>query len=188
MGLKTTFVATMLFALSAGLFALSAGSVGAEAAEKQPPLEDDRYSVSKLENGYLRLDKKTGDLAHCVIDGHDAWKCVILPETRAKQRQEIDALTKENTYLKARQKAMETRLVELEETLFELRDRLGEDENGDAKRKPGDPTPLVSKEERKRLNEALDAADAMVRRFGDLMRGLKEDAENLGSKIPKILD
>lgn len=142
-----------------------------------PPEEDDRYSMSKLENGYLRLDKKTGDLAHCVIDGHDAWKCVILPETKSKRQERLEALQAENAYLKRRQEAMAARLVEVEETLFELRDQLNATSDGGTKK------PIISKEKRKRLNEALDLGEAMVSRFGDMMRGLKEDAEKLGSKL-----
>ena len=91
----------------------------------------------------------------------------------------IKDLKSENSFLIARQKALDTRLIELEETLFELRDKLGTS---------GDQKPFVSKKDRKRLNEALDIADSMLRRFGKMMRGLKEDAEDLASKLPKILD
>jgi len=142
-----------------------------------PPADDDRYSMSKLENGYLRLDRKTGDLTHCVIDGHDAWKCVILPETKSKRQERLEALQAENSYLKRRQEAMAARLVEVEETLFDLRDQLNATSDGGTKK------PIISKEKRKRLNEALDLGEAMVSRFGDMMRGLKEDAEKLGSKL-----
>lgn len=173
-----------LFALSAALFSASIGSIAADTAKKPLPTEDDRYAISKLENGYLRLDKQTGDLTHCVIDGHEAWKCVIVPDTRAKHQEKLDALKSENAFLKARQKAMETRLVELEETLFDLRDRLSAAE----KQEPGKPKSLISKQQRKKLDEALDVADAMVSRFGDVMRGLKDEAKELGSKVPKILD
>lgn len=164
--------------------AMSLGATGmvfADTSDNQPaggpPLEDDRYSMSKLENGYLRLDKKTGDLTHCVLDSHDAWKCVILPETKTGQQKELEALKSENAYLKRRQKAMATRLVEVEETLFDLRDQLNASSDG------GSDKPVISKEKRKRLNEALDLGEAMVSRFGEMMRGLKEDAEKLGSKL-----
>jgi len=157
--------------------AIGLGTTFADASDSGPPVDDDRYSMSKLENGYLRLDKKTGDLTHCVIDGHDAWKCVILPETKSKRQERLEALQAENAYLKRRQEAMAARLVEVEETLFELRDQLNTPSDGGTKK------PIISKEKRKRLNEALDLGEAMVSRFGEMMRGLKEDAEKLGSKL-----
>ncbi len=174
--------------VAAALLVTASGFANAETAKDPLTSRDDRYSVTKLENGYLRLDKRTGDMSHCVIDEHEAWQCVILPETRQRHEKKIEALAAENAFLKARQKAMEAHLAEVEETLADLRDRLGEPEPEAANRKPGDPEPLVSKQERKRLNEVLDGADAMLRRFGDMMLELKKDAEKLGSKIPKILD
>jgi len=171
--------------LALGLLAASSGLGMAQSSDHRPPLDDGRYSVTKLENGYLRLDKETGDLTHCVIDEHDAWNCVIVPETRAKYQKTIVDLKAENKYLKAKQEAMATRLVDLEETMIELRDRIA----ADAKTKdPTNDEPLVSKEERKRLDEALDKTDEMLRRFGAMLRGLKDDAADLAKKVPNILD
>ena len=103
---------------------------------------------------------------------------MALPETQENQRARIEELERENAYLTARQKAMDGRLIELEETLFELRDRLASYE--------GTGESMISKEDRKRLNEALDIADSMMQRFTGMMKGLAEDAERLTSKVPGL--
>ncbi|MEM1046561.1 MAG: hypothetical protein AAGL24_10430 [Pseudomonadota bacterium] len=148
--------------------------------------DDERYTVRKLDNGYLRLDKQTGDMSHCVKDHHEAWTCVILPETRTRYEARIEALKTENSYMKARQDAMAAHLLELEETLESLRERLAAYE-GDGDRPTGEK-PFISTDDRKRLNEALDVAESMMQRFSRMMRGLKEDAEKLTSKVPGIGD
>lgn len=173
--------------LLAGIMLLAGTAVGAAQSEpgKTPP-DNERYSVKKLDNGYLRLDKQTGDMSHCVKDHHEAWTCVILPETRTRYEARIEALTTENSYMKARQDAMAAHLLELEETLESLRDRLAAYEGpGD---RPGGEEPFISTDDRKRLNEALDVAESMMQRFSRMMRGLKEDAEKLTSKVPRLGD
>ena len=181
MGLKRLVVVVAL----ANFFV---GSVHAGSPEKQPSTDDDRYSLSKLENGYLRLDKQSGDLTHCVIDDHDAWRCVILPETRTEHQKQIDGLNRENTTLRVRQKVAETRLVELEETLVDLRDRLA-DFGGDDGNKQTKPTnSLLSERGRRKLDEAVDLADGMVSGLQTMMRGLRDETKKLGSKIPKLLE
>ncbi|MEM8812701.1 MAG: hypothetical protein AAGF59_08790 [Pseudomonadota bacterium] len=166
--------------IAAATLTAAAGSVDAQTAA--PSEEDGRYELRTLENGYLRLDKQTGDMTHCVIDSHDAWKCVVVPETRERHEAKIEALESENAYLKARQQAMADRLIELEETMVGLRDSIGPEAEG------ADQERFMSKDQRKRLDEALDKADSMLSRFSKMMKGLRKDAEELTQKVPKILE
>jgi len=58
-----------------------------------------RYSFSKVDNGFLRLDSQTGEVALC---GQQAvgWACLAAPEDRAVLENEITRLRRENAKLK----------------------------------------------------------------------------------------
>ena len=85
----------------------------------------------------------------------------------------------ENDFLKARQEALDKRMIELEEMLARLDDRLEQDSS---KRR------LLTTEERRKLDEALDVADDMYSTFSTMMKQLKEDAEELAKKVPEIIE
>jgi hypothetical protein len=86
-------------------FALLAVALAATATS--PALSQDatpeggapRYSFSKVDNGFLRLDTRTGEVALCgqQIVG---WACVAAPEDRAVLENEIARLRRENARLK----------------------------------------------------------------------------------------
>lgn len=169
-------VLSLALAVALGGTALAqSGDASPEALDK-----DGRYTVRKIEEGYLRVDRETGEMTHCIVDEFGSWKCLIVPDDRAKYEKRIEVLKRENDFLRARQKALETRMMELEDTLVELRDELARSEEGGRR--------FLTESERRRLDKAIDSADRMLSRFSDLMKGLKEDAEDLAKKVPKILE
>ncbi len=64
-----------------------------------PDAGEARYSFYKVDDGFLRLDMQTGEVALC---GRQAvgWACLAAPEDRAVLENEIARLQKENAPLK----------------------------------------------------------------------------------------
>ena len=60
---------------------------------------ESRYSFYKVEEGFLRLDKQTGEVALC---GRQTvgWACLAAPEDRSVLENEVARLQKENAALK----------------------------------------------------------------------------------------
>ena len=66
-----------------------------------PPAETDdpRYSFSRVQDGYLRLDVRTGQVALC-SRRQVGWACQVLPDDRIVLESEIARLQSENGTLK----------------------------------------------------------------------------------------
>ena len=72
-----------------------------------PPAPATRWSFKRVDDGFVRLDNKTGRIAHCT-PAKPGWACQAVPEHRAaleKQvaqlKAEIDSLKKEIAALRA---------------------------------------------------------------------------------------
>jgi hypothetical protein len=64
-----------------------------------PDNEDSRFSFYRAEDGYLRLDGRTGQVSLCTRRA-PGWLCQALPEERAAFDAEIARLQRENAALK----------------------------------------------------------------------------------------
>lgn len=64
-----------------------------------PDNAEPRYSFSKVEGGFLRLDMQTGQVSLCGWQGA-GWACVVSPEDRAVLETEIARLRRDNAMLK----------------------------------------------------------------------------------------
>ena len=70
------------------------------AQSMQPPeVGDPRFAFHRIDNGFLRLDLRTGALASCSPHG-SAWVCVPGLEERAALEGEIARLQRDNAVLK----------------------------------------------------------------------------------------
>ena len=77
-----------------------AGALSAPAARAQTPdNEDTRYQFNRVEDGYLRLDLKTGQVSQC-SRRNVGWACLTVPDDRAAFDGEIARLQGENAALK----------------------------------------------------------------------------------------
>ena len=72
-----------------------------------PPAPATRWSFKRVDDGFVRLDNKTGQVAHCT-PAHPGWACQAVPQDRAaleKQvaqlKAEVDSLKKEIATLRA---------------------------------------------------------------------------------------
>jgi hypothetical protein len=77
-----------------------AGALIAPAAHAQGPDSDDnRYQFNRVEDGYLRLDLKSGQVSLC-SRRTVGWSCLAIPDDRAALDSEIARLQAENASLK----------------------------------------------------------------------------------------
>jgi hypothetical protein len=60
---------------------------------------DDRYSFSRIDEGYLRLDGRTGEVSVCTRKPV-GWACQLVPDERAALEAEIARLQGESAALK----------------------------------------------------------------------------------------
>jgi hypothetical protein len=76
------------------------GALVASAARAQSPDGDDnRYQLNRVDDGYLRLDLKSGQVSLC--NRRDVgWACRAVPDERAALDGEIARLQNENAALK----------------------------------------------------------------------------------------
>ena len=71
----------------------------AEDATPAPDNDEARYTFSKVADGFLRLDTKTGEVSLCSRQTV-GWACLAVPEDRALLENEIARLRAENGALK----------------------------------------------------------------------------------------
>jgi hypothetical protein len=65
-----------------------------------------RFSLRRVDGGFLRFDSQTGHVAYC--NSHDnGWSCEAVAENRASLEKEIERLRTEVTDLKQQLKALE---------------------------------------------------------------------------------
>jgi hypothetical protein len=75
-------------------------------AEKINEQASTRFSLRRVDGGFLRFDAQTGHVAFC--NSHDSgWSCEAVPENRASLEKEIERLRGEVTELKQQLKAQE---------------------------------------------------------------------------------
>ena len=72
---------------------------GAAVRAQTPDAEDNRYQFNRVEDGYLRLDLKTGQVSQCSRRGV-GWACATVPDDRVAFEGEIARLQGESATLK----------------------------------------------------------------------------------------
>ena len=75
------------------------GPAAAEDTTPAPENDEARYTFSKVADGFLRLDTKTGEVSLCSRQTV-GWACLAVPEDRALLENEIARLRAENGALK----------------------------------------------------------------------------------------
>jgi hypothetical protein len=84
------------------MFAVASYALLCESASPQgtqPENEDSRFSFFHVDDGYLRLDGRTGQVSLCTRR-QAGWLCQVLPEERAAFEAEIVQLQGDNAALK----------------------------------------------------------------------------------------
>jgi hypothetical protein len=74
-------------------------SSNTEAQTTNSDSDDVRYSYHRVDNGFLRLDTRSGEVSLCSA-GAGRWSCVALPDDRRALEDEIARLQRDNAALK----------------------------------------------------------------------------------------
>jgi hypothetical protein len=91
-------IRTLLVVAFTATAALAAGS-GARAQGGPPDADDHRYRYNRVDEGYVRLDTRTGQVSLCSRNG-TGWSCRLAPDDRNAFESEIERLQRENGQLK----------------------------------------------------------------------------------------
>jgi cell division protein FtsB len=81
------------------LLACAASPGLAQDQDAAPPSVPSRYSFNRVDDGFLRLDNQTGQVAFCRPHAV-GWACEVVPEDRAALEKEIARLQDEVASLK----------------------------------------------------------------------------------------
>ena len=141
---------------------LGCAATSALAQDSAPPNVGLRYSFNRVDDGFLRLDNSSGQIAFC--SQHTVgWACQAVPEDRAALEKEIARLQDEITSLR-------TEIAGLRAPL--------------PPRPPADLTPAPKSDEAKQLREDIDRARAAIeyawRRLVDMIMNLQKDMMRKG--------
>jgi hypothetical protein len=89
---------TLLLLAVAAIAASSALAQATSPPPNDPP--SDRFSMTPSDRGFLRLDKQTGAVSFCTVEGGQSV-CRAGPDERAALEKEVAELKRENAELKA---------------------------------------------------------------------------------------
>jgi hypothetical protein len=81
------------------LIAAALGVAAPAAVAQGPDGEDSRYTFSRADDGYLRLDGRTGQVSICTRRPV-GWACQLVPDERAALEAEVARLQTESVALK----------------------------------------------------------------------------------------
>ena len=82
----------MIIAFAVGIWAIPA-------AAQSPDADDKRFTLHKVDDGYLRLDGRSGAVSLCTRPD-SGWVCRAMPDERSALENEIGRLAAENAELK----------------------------------------------------------------------------------------
>jgi hypothetical protein len=92
-----------MFRIGLLAFALAAWAMLSNAARAQeglPETDDNRFSLFRTDDGYLRLDSRTGQVSICT-SRQSRWLCEVVPDERAALEAEMARLQRDNATLKS---------------------------------------------------------------------------------------
>lgn len=153
---------TSLGMIAAAGLALAA-TVGLPALAADPDKADTpgRFTMHQADGGYLRLDTQTGQMSSCTRkDGR--WQCDALADERGELQKDIDKLGQENRDLKSAVKRLEDMIG------------LGEAPGADKRADKGNQ-PRIQLPTEKDVDEALNYAQRMLKKFKDKIKELADD-------------
>lgn len=159
---------SLAIAISMVCAASPAFAQGPDAKPQSPPA---RFSFNRVDDGFLRLDKVSGQVTFCSLHGA-AWACQAVPEDRA-------ALEKEIARLNDKVVALRDQVVSLKNEVAVLR------EPPPPPRPPADLTPRTGKSDdamqlRKDIERARAAVENAWRRLVDMIVNFQQDMMRKG--------
>ena len=147
---------------------IAASGQNAPAAGQDTSAPSGRYQIAPDEDGFVRLDTRTGAMTHCG-KREGAWRCDVLAEERSDLEQRLDALA-------GKVDALSTEVARLADRLAAVEAEPGAAPSPDAQL-PAAPSPDAREED---FDEALSFAERLMRRFFELVRELKSETPPRG--------
>jgi hypothetical protein len=144
---------------------IAASGQNAPAAGEDASAPSGRYQIAPDEDGFVRLDTRTGAMTHCG-KREGAWRCDVLAEERSDLEQRLDALAGKVDALSAEVARLAGRLATVE-----AKAGASAAPSPDAQL-PAAPSPEAREED---FDEALSFAERLMRRFFELVRELKSE-------------
>ncbi|MHA1523171.1 MAG: hypothetical protein ACTSY1_02050 [Alphaproteobacteria bacterium] len=141
-------------ALVAVAAALVAVAMVPEVLAQTTPAPADRYMVSPIEGGILRVDRQNGRVSVCRQVNSD-WTCKLVPDDFRALKREIDQLSVENLRLRSALTKYDPEAAKQPKPRRERRS-----------------TEMPTEEE---IDRAVGLFDKMIRRFMDTARALRRD-------------
>ncbi|MTI18816.1 hypothetical protein E1162_16335 [Rhodobacteraceae bacterium RKSG542] len=145
----------------------------AGAAVAQP---DARFTLVQTEKGMMRLDKENGQVSYC-LDKGGQLVCEPSVDAILAYEAEIERLERENSKLRKDLSGLQKKL----QGLSELAGQAAEREEKPLPRKSSEQSKWLGPEQEQQLDEAFDFAENAMRRFFNMVEGLKQDTEDGGS-------
>ncbi len=144
---------------------------GLAASAQRAPDEAGRFTIAPQDDGFLRLDTRSGAVSHCRKDTAGEWSCVPFNEGEAARSDAIAALEKRIATLSAELDALRADLARLK----------GETGTGT----PPPPAPSMPQPEAEKstlpneaeLERALSFMEIVMRRFLTMVQEMKQDAQ-----------
>jgi hypothetical protein len=157
---------------AAALFAASVLFVAPASAEMAPSSENGRYILQKTENGWFRVDTRTGQASLCA-EGAGGFACTMVPDDRDAMLDEIERL---NDRLVILERQIElageapsgsgTDVAEAPSGMPDADAHGGDEKNTDL------PSFMPSEEQ---MDEIMQSFESMVRRFLAMVQSLREE-------------
>lgn len=127
-----------------------------------------RYSLRRVDGGFLRFDAQTGQVAYCNSQ-HGGWSCEAVPETRAALEKQVEQLRAEVDALQQKLKAQDEpprppRPIPPQST-----------PPAGAPPVPGNGRDMTSLPGQEQISRAVAAAQEAWRHFVELVIGFKND-------------
>lgn len=108
----------------------------AQTQESSPPASSSRYSFSRVDNGFLRLDNESGQVAYCNSRAV-GWACQAVAIDHAALETEIASLQKQVTSLKK----LDAEIVQLRDEVASLKQEIAVLKEPPSPRPPADLSP-----------------------------------------------
>ncbi len=143
---------------------------GLAASAQRAPNEAGRFTIAPQDDGFLRLDTRSGAVSHCRKDPAGEWSCMPFNEGEAARNDAIAALEKRMATLSAELDALRADLARLR------------GETGAVT--PPPPAPSMPQPEAEKstlpdeaeLERALSFMEIVMRRFLTMVQEMKQDA------------
>ncbi len=151
--------------LSAAAVALiTATALTPAALAEPPPDQGGRYTLSPADDGFVRLDRRTGAMSFCTKKD-DGWRCNPMADGSETLRKEIERLQSENESLKANKKHLE--------------EMLGMNDPGDPSASEPGPSPHGSMKipTEEDVDRVFDYIEGMVKKLKERIERIEKEAD-----------